>query len=203
MNSKVLTTLGIATIAISLSACSASVSTGNNTNTAKPANNTAVVVNNNSNSTSSTNTSAAPAAGGDVVKIDEAGIQMTVPKGMKFSKDGEDTIVSTSDEGVAVRFSVPEDGDYEKAVADAAKQLDEYIKDVKVEEKATKKTVNGMEATSSSGTGKDEDGKSVNWDMTMLKTDKKPVLAIIYAEEASMQKHAADLKTFFDSVKKQ
>ena len=35
------------------------------------------------------------AADGDVLKIDEAGIIMTVPKGFKFSKDGEDTIVQS------------------------------------------------------------------------------------------------------------
>jgi len=140
---------------------------------------------------------------GDVVKIDEAGIQMVVPKGFKFSKDGADTLVSTDDEGVEIRFTVPEDGDYDKARTNAAKEIDEYVKDVKIDEKDVKKTVNGMEALTYSGTGKDEDGKEILWEMTIFKTDKKPVLAIIYAEKPSMEKHGAGLKTFFDSVKKQ
>lgn len=192
-------TLVIAVVAIAIAACGGAAPNANtnktattNANTNKPA------------ATPAANTNTEKAAEGDVLKIDEAGIQMTVPKGFKFEKDGEDTIVSTEDEGVAVRFHVPKDGDYDKAIADAAKNIDEYITDVKIEEKGVKKTVNGMEAYSSSGTGKDkEDKKEVNWELTILKTDKKPVLAIIYAEGPSMEKHGAALKTFFDSVKKQ
>lgn len=189
-------TLVIAVVAVAIAACGGAATT--NTNTSTPAANA-----NKPSTTPAANTNTA-AATGDVLTIDEAGIQMTVPKGFKFEKDGEDTIVSTEDEGVAVRFHVPKDGDYEKAIADAATNIDDYITDVKIEEKGAKKTVNGMEAYSSSGTGKDkEDKKEVNWELTILKTDKKPVLAIIYAEGPSLEKHGAALKTFFDSVKKQ
>jgi hypothetical protein len=198
MKIKVLLTLSIAALAAVFSACSPAATTSMNTN--KPAN-TAVAVNSTANSNPAANTSA-PAAG-DVVKIDEAGIQMVVPKGFKFSRDGADTLVSTDDEGVEIRFTVPADGDYDKARANAAKEIDEYVKDVKIDEKDVKKTVNGMEALTYSGTGKDEDGKEVLWEMTIFKTDKKPVLAIIYAEKPSMEKHSAGLKAFFDSVKKQ
>jgi hypothetical protein len=190
-------TLVIAIVTAAIAACGGAAG---NTNTNKTAN-----ANTNKPAVSNANTEKAAApADGDVVKIDEAGIQMTVPKGFKYSKDGEDTIVSTDDEGVAVRFHVPKDGDYDKARVDAAKNIDEYVTDVKIEQKDKKETVNGMEAIIYSGTGKDkEDGKEVSWDMTLLKTDKKPVLAIIYAEKPSMEKHGAALKTFFDSVKKQ
>jgi hypothetical protein len=190
-------TLVIAVVAVAIAACGGAATT-TNTNTNKPA------VNANKPATTPANSNTTAATEGDTLKIDEAGIQMTVPKGFKFEKDGEDTIVSTEDEGVAVRFHVPKDGDYEKAIADAATNIDDYITDVKIEEKGAKKTVNGMEAYSSSGTGKDkEDKKEVNWELTILKTDKKPVLAIIYAEGPSLEKHGAALKTFFDSVKKQ
>lgn len=189
-------TLVIAVVATALAACGGAAS---NTNTNKPAANA-----NANKPAANTNTEKTSApVDGDTIKIDEAGIQMTVPKGFKFSKDGEDTIVKTEDEGVDIRFSVPKDGDYDKARLDAAKEIDEYIDNVKIEEKDVKKTVNGMEAYTSSGTGKDSDGKEVSWELTVLKTDKKPVLAIIYAEEPSMQKHGAALKSFFDSVKKQ
>ena len=194
---QLILTLLIAVAIAAIAACGGAI---NNTSINKPANantNKPAVANSN------TDKAAAP-ADGDVVKIDEAGIQMTVPKGFKYEKDGEDTIVSTEDEGVAVRFHVPKDGDYDKARTDAAKNIDEYVTDVKIEQKDKKDTINGMEALVYSGTGKDkENGKEVNWDMTLLKTDKKPVLAIIYAEKPSMEKHGAALKTFFDSVKKQ
>lgn len=190
-------TLVITVVATAFAACGGATT---NTNTNKPAANANV-----NKPAANTNTDKAYApADGDTIKIDEAGIQMTVPKGFKFEKDGEDTIVSTEDEGVAVRFHVPKDGDYDKARVDAAKSIDEYVTDVKIEQKDKKDTINGMEALVYSGTGKDkEDGKEINWDMTLLKTDKKPVLAIIYAEKPSMEKHGAALKTFFDSVKKQ
>jgi hypothetical protein len=199
MKIKFLLAIAAVSIAAIISACSGSVSTGNSNANAKPANTTAV--NTSSNSTSSN--AAAPAPAGDVVKLDEGGIQMTVPKGFTSTKQGADVVVSTDDDGVAVRFTVPEDGDYEKAVSDAADNLDKYIKDVKVESKAKKDTINGMEAMTSSGTGKDKDGKKVNWELTVLKTEKKPVLVIIYAEETSLAKHAADLESFLNSVKKQ
>jgi len=192
-------------IAISVAAIAACGGSATNTNTNKPAATTNTNTNANKPAAANTNTekTSAPAEG-DVLKIDEAGIQMTVPKGFKFEKDGEDTVVSTEDEGVAVRFHVPKDGDYDKARVDAAKNIDEYVTEVKIEEKDKKETVNGMEALIYSGTGKDkENGKEVIWDLTLLKTDKKPVLAIIYAEKPSMEKHGAALKTFFDSVKKQ
>lgn len=200
MKTNILLTLGVATLSVAFSGCSATVSTGNttnasNTNAAKPANTTAT----NSNAT---NTNAAAPADSSVVKLEEGGLQMTLPNGFEMTKEAGDVVVSTADDGVAVRFTVPADGDYEKAVKDAADNLDKYITDVKVESEAKADKINGMDAMSSSGTGKDKAGKKVNWDLTVLKTDKKPVLAIIYAEEESMNKHADDLKAFFDSVKK-
>jgi PBP1b-binding outer membrane lipoprotein LpoB len=203
MKIKVLLVIAAVSMAAIISACSGSMSTGNsanttNSNAAKPANTTAA---NTTAANTTDSNSSAPA--GDIVKLDEGGILMTVPKGFTSTKQGADVVVSTADDGVAVRFTVPEDGDYEKAVSDAADNLDKYIKDVKVESKAKKDTINGMDAMTSSGTGKDKDGKKVNWELTVLKTDKKPVLVIIYAEEASIAKHAADLESFLNSVKKQ
>ena len=176
-----------------------------NTNANKPAN-----ANANANkpaanapaNTAAANTATAPATDGQVIKLDDAGIMMTVPKGFKFSKDGEDTIVKTDDEGVDIRFTVPKDGDYDKAVADAAKEIDDYLNDVKVEDKGSKTTVDGMEAMSLSGTATNE-GEALVWDLTIIKAPKKPVLVNIYAEKASVEKHSSDVKKFLDSVKKQ
>ncbi len=54
-----------------------------------------------------------------------------------------------------------------------------------------------------SGTAKDSDGDQVDWDLTIINAPKKPVLATIYAEKASMEKHSADVLSFLKSVKKQ
>lgn len=202
MKLKIVSTLSIAMLAFGFSACS-STPTTTNTN--------AAVVTNKANTNTATNTSAAntstvsnadtSATEGDVIKIDEAGIMMTVPKGFKFSKDGEDTIVKSEDEGVDIRFTVPKDGDYDKVVSSAAEEIDSYLNDVKIEDKGSKVDVNGMEGTSMSGTAKNE-GEDVMWDLTIIKAPKKPVLANIYAEKSSMEKYSADVKKFLQSVKK-
>ena len=214
MKLKTVSIAGISLLSIAVGACSPAATTTNtnsnkavvvNNNTANTTNtanmtNTSAVNTMNTNTMSNTNTTSA--AGGDVLKIDEAGIMMTVPKGFKFSKDGEDTIVKSEDEGVDIRFTVPKDGDYNKAVTDAAKEVDSYLDDVKVVDKGSKVDVNGMEGTSLSGTAKNE-GEEVNWDLTIINAPKKPVLANIYAEKASMEKYASEVQTFLKSVKKQ
>lgn len=212
MKFKLIAISSVAALAASLSACGGGAA---NTVANKPANatntttNTTVTTTNtvtNTNTTANTNaanTAAAPAAEGQVIKIDEAGIQMTVPKGFSFSKAGEDTVVKSDDEGVEVRFSVPEDGDYEKAVGAAAKELDSYLDDVKIENNGGKVDVNGMEGTSITGIAKDSEGENVNFDLTIIKAPKAPVLATIYAEKASMEKHGAAVHAFLKSVKKQ
>lgn len=200
MRTNTIITAGILAVSAGLIGCGAPAA---NTNANKPANtNSNTPAANAPANTAAANTATAPATDGQVIKIDEAGIQMTVPKGFKFSKDGEDTIVKTEDEGVDIRFSVPKDGDYEKALADAGKEIDDYLNDVKIENKGSKTTVNGMEAMTLSGTAKNE-GENLVWNLTVIKTPKKPVLVNIYAENTSIEKHSADIKKFLDSVKPQ
>lgn len=212
MRLKVILTLGVASLAFS--ACTAT-GTANLANKAAnaaniAANSTGNAVNtvantasNVANSNVAANSNSTAKMEGDVLKIDDAGIMMTVPKGFKFSKDGEDTIVQTEDEGVEVRFTVPKDGDYDKAVSAAATELDSYLDDVKITKNGEKITIDGMEATSIHGTAKDSDKEDVEFDLTVIKAPKKPVLATIYAEKASMEKHGADVQKFLQSVKKQ
>lgn len=202
MRSKVILTLTIG--AMALSACGGATTNTVVNKTGNATNAVANTMNTNANTmTANKPADNADAAGGDVVKIDDAGIMMTVPKGFKFSKDGEDTVVKTEDEGVDIRFTVPKDGDYEKIVTDAVEEMDSYLKDVKVDGEASKTTVNGMEATELNGTAKDEDGEDVLWNLTIIDAPKKPVLANIYANKASLEKNGAAVKSFLESVKKQ
>lgn len=212
MKFKVVSTLGVASLAFAFAACGGAAT--NNSNLADKAGNAANTVANTAGNTVNAVSNAATTNGasnanltdstteGDVLKIDEAGIMMTVPKGFKFSKDGEDTVVQSEDEGVDIRFTVPKDGDYNKIVTDAAKEIDEYLDDVKVEDKGSKVDVNGMEGTQLEGTAKNE-GETVDWNLTIINAPKKPVLVNIYAEKASMEKYGAQVKAFVKSVKKQ
>lgn len=207
MKLKNIAIIGLVASAVTFSACGGATTTTNTTNTTN-ANKPATANTNSTNSTSnSSNTNAASNANssakvdGDVVNIDEAGITMVVPKGFKFSKDGEDIIVKTEDEGVDIRFTVPKDGDYNKIIMAAAQEIDDYLTDVKVEDKGSKVDVNGMEGTQMSGTATNE-GEAVEWNLTIINAPKKPVLANIYAAKSSMEKHGADVKRFLSSVKK-
>lgn len=200
MKTNTIISVGLLALSAGLIGCGSPAA---NTAANKPANTTNTTANTTSNTaanTSAANTATAPATDGQVIKIDEGGLQMVVPKGFKFSKDGEDTIVKTEDEGVDIRFTVPKSGDYEAAMADAGKEIDDYLKNVKIENKGSKTTVNGMEATTLSGTATNE-GEDVVWNLTVIKTTKKPVIVNIYAEKPSIEKHSADIKKFLDSVK--
>jgi len=201
MTNKIILTLSVAATAALFSACGAPAANTTNSNANKSATNTNAAANTANTNTAAANTTAASATDGQVIKLEEAGIMMTVPKGFKFSKDGEDTIVQTEDEGVDIRFTVPKDGDYDKIIAAAAEEIDSYLNDVKVVDKGSKIMVDGMEGTSLSGTAKNE-GEDVSWDLTVIKAPKKPVLANIYAAKSSMEKHGADVKKFFASIKK-
>lgn len=199
MRTNLILTLTVAATAALFSACGAPAA--NNTNTAKPANAAPATATTASPATPATKTDA-PAADGQVIKIEEAGISVTVPKGFKFSKDGEDTIVMSEDEGVDVRFSVPKDGDYEKAIKDAAAEIDDYLQSVKIDNpEGSKRDVAGMEAHSLTGTAKN-DGADVVWNLTVIKAPKKPVLANIYADKSSLEKYASQTKALLESIKK-
>lgn len=213
---KTLGLSSVASLALILSACGGEAPKTGNTapanksaNTAPAANKPATSTNTNatssSNSTTSNSTATAPAtSGGEVVKIDDGGIQMTLPKGYTSEKEAGATIVTSEDGTVSIIFSAEDAADFEAAVKASAAEVDKILKDVKVDQKGEKGTTNGMETVSSNGTGVDkETGKKVIWDLTAIKTDKKPVLAVSTAEDASFKKNSANLDALFDSIKKQ
>lgn len=186
----------VAVTAAFISACGGSANT--NTNTAKPASPAAASP---AKSAEPATKADAPAAtDGQVVKIDEAGIQVTAPKGWNFKKEGEDTVITSADEEIDFRFSVPADGDYEAAIKGAADELDSYLKNVKVENPGSETKVNGMDARSLSGTAKNE-GVDVAWNLTVIKGPKKPVLVNIYATKDALEKHSKETMALMNSVK--
>ena len=136
----------------------------------------------------------AAATGGDVIKIDEAGIQVVAPKGFKIEKDGETTNLISPDDAFEVYFHVPKDGDYDKALDEISTEIDDYIKDVKVEGNGTDGAFDGMPAKLFNGTGVDkEDGKPVDWELILVKAPKKPVLIVSYADKGSYEKYQKEL----------
>ncbi len=173
-------------------------------NTANAVSNATTNANTMANTTANT---AATAADGTVINIDEAGLTMTAPKGMNFSKEDGDVIVKTADNGVDTRFTVLNDENVDKVIEDAFKEVDDYVKDAKFTSKEGKKsTQNGLDITSYEGTGKADNGDDVQFQLAIVSipdSPKKPVMALTYAEKESIETHKADLGKFFASIKKQ
>jgi hypothetical protein len=219
MEFRKVSVLGIGALALAFSACGGATTANVANKTANAANMTVNAVSNATNSAanavtangnSATNANGAgsmASADGTVINIDEAGVMMTVPKGMSFSKEGGDTIVKTEDEGVDTRFTVLSEENMDKAFEMASKEIDEYITDAKIESKEPKKSMqNGLEINSWNGTGKASNGDSVQFQLAIISipdSPKKPLLALTYAEGESLQSHKAELDKFYTSIKKQ
>ncbi len=202
MTNKIILTLGVAAAAAAFTACGAPAANTTNTAANKPANtNTASNTAANTAANTASNTAAAPATDGQLIKIEEAGIQVTAPKGWNFKKEGEDTVITNADGEIDFRFSVPEDGDYEAAIKGAAAELDSYLKNVKIDNPGSETKVDGMDARGMSGTAKNE-GVDVAWNLTVIKGPKKPVLVNVYATKDALQKHEKETMALMNSVKK-
>ena len=135
--------------------------------------------------------------------IAESGITLTVPPGFTHEDDGGDILITSPDHGINITLSAADEADFESAREDGQEDLEEDITDVKsVEEDAAKK-INGFDAGSSTGTGKTKaDGKDVSWALTVIKTDKNPLLVEAYADKESLEQHSAEITALINSIKK-
>lgn len=154
----------------------------------------------NGNANGNVSTSANPTAG-EAVQLADAGVSMNLPAGLKTKKEGSDTIVTTADGATLVHFTTLADT-YEKASAAASTEVAKFVKDAKPVKQGEKSTVGGMDAVSTAGTGTGKDGKPVNYNATVINAPKKPLMMVASADQATMQKHAADLDALIKSIKK-
>ena len=212
MKLKVISTLGVASLAFAFSACGGAATNTNLAN--KAANATNTVANTAGNATNTVVNAVAPntasnvnstaATTGDMITIESAGIQVAAPKGFKIEKDGETTNLISPDDAFEVYFHVPKDGDYNKALDEVGTEIDDYLKDVKVVSKGEKGNFGGMDATMFDGTGVNkEDNKPVSWELIVLNAPKKPVLIVSYGDEATNAKYAKEIDEIAKSIKKQ
>lgn len=214
MKLRAISTTGALSLAMIFSACGGAATNTNIANkagnaantTANAAGNTVNAVANavSTNTNTSNSNTTASTTGGDMITIDSAGIQVVTPKGFKVQKDGETTNLISADDAFEVYFHVPKDGDYNKAIDEATTEIDEYIKDIKVEGKGEKGNFGGMEATMFDGTGVDkESGNPVSWELIVLQAPKKPVLIVSYGDKETNAKYAKEIDEIAKSIKKQ
>ena len=130
----------------------------------------------------------------------EAGVQFELPKGWKAKPDGEVVTVSTADDSLQMVFWVPDENTFDAAVKDLDKELSKTIKNVKITDKGTSDTHNGMPHFSEGGTG-EVGGTTIDWSVDVLAA-KKVVIILTFAAPGIAEKHAEEAAKFIASIKK-
>jgi predicted Zn-dependent protease len=130
----------------------------------------------------------------------EAGVQFELPKGWKANPDGEVITVATADDSLQMVFWVPDENTFDAAVKDLDKEISKTIKNVKITDKGTSDTHNGMPHFSTGGTG-DVDGTTIEWSVDVLSA-KKVVIILTFAAPGIAEKHAEEAVQFINSIKK-
>lgn len=130
----------------------------------------------------------------------EAGVQFELPKGWKAKPDGEVITVSTADDSLQMVFWVPDEDTFDAAVKDLDTELGKTIKNIKITDKGTSDTHNGMAHFSEGGTG-EVNGTTIEWSVDVLAA-RKIVIVLTFAAPGIAEKHAAEAVQFITSIKK-
>ena len=138
--------------------------------------------------------------GGEVFTHSDAGIKFELPRGWKAKPDGEVITVSTADDSLQMVFWVPDDDTFDAAVKDLDKELAKTVKNIKLTDKGTSDTHNGMPHFSQGGTGK-VNGTTIEWSVDVLAA-KKVVIILTFAAPGIAEKHADEAVKFISSIKK-
>jgi predicted Zn-dependent protease len=133
-------------------------------------------------------------------KHEGAGVEFTVPKGWKAKPDGEVITVSTADDSLQMVFWVPDEDTFDAAVKDLDSELGKTVKNVKITDKGTSDTHNGMAHFSEGGTGV-VNGATIEWSVDVLAA-KKVVIILTFAAPGIAEKHAEEAAQFITSIKK-
>jgi len=135
-----------------------------------------------------------------ILMNDEAGFQFELPKGWRAEEQGEDIFLWTADETVQVDIWVPDEETFDLALRNIDKDLGKVVKNVKVIDKGTSDTHNGMRHFSTSGTGI-VDGKRSEWSVDILDA-KKVALILSFWRPGLADRHASEGLLFFNSIKR-
>jgi predicted Zn-dependent protease len=130
----------------------------------------------------------------------EAGVQFEIPKGWKAKPDGEVITVSTADDSLQMVFWVPDEDTFDAAVKDLDTELGKTVKNIKITDKGTSDTHNGMPHFSEGGTGQ-VNGATIEWSVDVLAA-KKIVIILTFAAPGIAEKHADEAVQFITSIKK-
>ncbi|HXM50590.1 MAG TPA: hypothetical protein VN956_22300 [Pyrinomonadaceae bacterium] len=142
----------------------------------------------------------APAREDRVLTNPEAGLQFELPRGWKATEKGDDMLISTADETVQIDFWIPDEETFDLALRGLDKDLGKIIKNVKITDRGTSDTHNGMRHFSTSGTGT-VNGRRCEWSVDVLDA-KKVALILSFWAPGLADRHASEGEQFFTSIKK-
>jgi len=142
----------------------------------------------------------APASDDRVLTNPEAGLQFELPKGWRAEERGEDLLIWTADETVQIDLWVPDDDTFDLALRSLDKDLGRIVKNIKILDRGTSDTHNGMRHFSTSGTGT-VDGRRCEWSVDVLDARKVALILSFWAPGVA-DRHASEGLFFFNSIKK-
>jgi hypothetical protein len=141
----------------------------------------------------------APARDDRVLHHDEAGFQFELPRGWRAKETGDDMFLETADRTVQVDIWVLPGETFEVALRNIDKDLGKVVKNIRVVDRGTSDTHNGMRHFETSGTGT-VDGIRSEWSVDILEA-KKTVLILSYWRPGIADRHASEGDLFFNSIK--
>lgn len=172
----------------------------NAANAAKPANTNAAPATNTSATNSAVAKPVSTTEDGELFSHEEGGLSFVVPKGWTFTPEGDQGVISTPDDALAIFVMVSDEGSLDAAVKALDKEISKNIQNIKITNEAREQEVNGMPGISVGGTGV-TGGEAVEWSVDIIQA-KKPVIFLSVANEEGNKKHAEDFIKFAKSIKK-
>jgi hypothetical protein len=142
----------------------------------------------------------APSREDRVLTNPEAGLQFELPRGWRAEERGQDMLIWTADDTVQIDLWIPDEDTFDLALRGLDKDLGKVVKNVKIIERGTSDTHNGMRHFSTSGTGT-VDGRRCEWSVDMLEA-KKVALILSFWAPGLADRHASEGLLFFNSIKR-
>jgi hypothetical protein len=149
--------------------------------------------------TTTTRGPAAPPRNDRILYHDEAGLQFELPLGWRAKEVGNDMLIETADGTVQVDIWVPESANFELALRNIDRDLSKVVKNVRVLDRGTSDTHNGMRHFATSGTGT-VNGRRCEWSVDILDA-RKTVLILSYWAPGLADRHASEGIQFINSIK--
>ncbi len=141
------------------------------------------------------------ARAGEIIALDEGGIQFETPTGWQVERrDDGDVFVTTTDSGLIVIFGIVEEDDIDTRVDQLKAGMTDRVKNFKSDGEPREVTLNGLKTIGESGSGEIE-GEQVQWSIDVIMA-RKPVLVYSFAATSVWHQHTSEYQALIKSIKR-